>query len=153
MVLAHAIPVAHTPEGGWKGEMPPPVLASCTEPLADDAFDMRGLWKAFAVEVDGAAVDDLSHVERVEQGGNRVVITGGGVVHDMVCDGTLENGVNDISGFNGAPLTVAATWETGKHVLRPNNEFIAVTREMDGDVLIWSIIPLKRVTRMRRIEN
>jgi hypothetical protein len=29
---------------------------------------------------------------------------------------------------------------------------IAVTREMDGDELIWTIVPLKRVTRMRRIE-
>ncbi len=153
MVLTSDIPVAHTPEGGWKGEMPPPILKGCTEPLADDAFDMRGLWKAFAVEVDGASVADISHVERVEQGGNRVVITSGGIVHDMVCDGTLENGVNDVNGFTGAPLTVAATWEDRKHVLRPNNEFIAVTRELDGDVLIWSIIPLKRVTRMRRIEN
>jgi hypothetical protein len=151
MVLASDIPVAHTPEGFWKGEMPPPVLDSCTEPLAEDAFDMRGLWQAFAVEIDGNSIDDLSHVERVEQGGNRVVITGGGVIHDMVCDGTLENGVNDISAFNNAPLSVAATWEDGKHVLRPNNEFIAVTRELDGDILIWTIVPLKRVTRMRRM--
>ena len=153
MVLAHEIPVAHTPEGGWKGEMPPPILENCTKPLAGDAFDMRGLWKAYAVDVDGAPVDDISHVERVEQGGNRVVITSGGIIHDMVCDGTLENGVNDVNGFTGAPITVAATWKDGKHVLRPNNEFIAVTRELDGDVLIWTIIPLKRVTRMRRIEN
>ncbi len=153
MVLAHEIPVAHTPKGGWKGQMPPPILESCTEPLADDAFDMRGLWKAFAVEVDGASVDDISHVERVEQGGNRVVITSGGIIHDMVSDGTLENGVDDVSGFTGAPINVAATWEDGKHVLRPNNEMVAVTRELDGDVLIWSIIPIKRVTRMRRIEN
>ncbi len=153
MVLAIDIPVAHTPEGGWKGEMPPPVLASCTEPLAPGVVDIRGLWKAFAVEVDGASVADISHVERVEQGGNRVVITSGGIIHDMVCDGTLENGVNDVNGFTGAPINVAATWEDGKHVLRPNSELIAVTREMDGDVLIWSIIPLKRVTRMRRIEN
>ena len=27
-VLARDIPVAHTPAGGWHGEMPPPVLAS-----------------------------------------------------------------------------------------------------------------------------
>ncbi len=153
MVLASDIPVAHTPEGGWKGEMPPPILENCTEPLAGDAFDMRGLWKAYAVDVDGAPVDDISHVERVEQGGNRVVITSGGIIHDMVCDGTLEHGVNDVSGFSGASLNVAATWEGGKHVLRPNNDMIAVTRELDGDVLIWSIVPLKRVTRMRRVRE
>ncbi len=151
MVLAREIPVAHTPEGGWKDEMPPPILADCTEPLAPGVVDMRGLWKAYAVEVDGKPVDDVSHVERVEQGGNRVVITSGGVVHDMICDGTLENGVNDVSGFSGAPINVAAKWEDGKHVLRPNNEMIAVTREMADEELVWTIVPLKRVTRMRRI--
>ena len=81
------------------------------------------------------------------------MITSGGVIHDMVCDGKLESGVNDISAFNNAPLSVAATWEDGKHVLRPSNEFIAVTREMDGDELVWTIVPLKRVTRMRRVES
>ena len=32
------------------------------------------------------------HVERIEQCGNRLVVTGGGVVHDMVVDGTYEPG-------------------------------------------------------------
>lgn len=153
MVLASDIAVAHTPAGGWHGDMPPPILADCTEPLAPGVADMRGMWKAYAIEMNGEPVDDASHVERVEQGGNRVVITSDGVIHDMVSDGTLENGVNDVSGFNGAPINVAATWEEGKHVLRPNNEVIAVTQEMDGDELVWTIVPLKRVTRMRRLEN
>ena len=151
MVLASDIPVAHTPEGGWKGEMPPPIPADCTEPLAPGVADMRGLWKDYAVEVNGEPIDDVSHVERVEQGGNRVVITSGGIIHDMVSDGTLENGVNDVNGLTGAPINVAATWEDGKHVLRPNNETIAVTRELVADELIWTIVPFKRVTRMRRI--
>ena len=30
---ADEIPVAHTPPGGYGPEMPPPVLAGCTEPL------------------------------------------------------------------------------------------------------------------------
>lgn len=153
MVLAREIPVAHTPEGGWKGGMPPPVLAGCTEPLAPGAVDMRGLWKAYAVEMNGEPVDDLSHVERVEQCGNRVVITSAPVIHDMICDGTLENGVNDVSGFNRQPLSVAASWEDGNHVLRPNNEMIAVTRKMDGDELVWTIVPLSRVTRMSRVQE
>ncbi len=152
-MLASDIPIAHTPEGGWKDEMPPLVLADCTEPLAPGVSDMRGLWKACSVEVNGELIDDLSHFERVEQGGNRVVITSPPVIHDMVCDGTLENGVNDVSGFNLQPISVAATWEDGKHVLRPNNDMIAVTREMDGDELVWTIVPLKRVTRMRCIES
>ena len=150
-LLADEIPVAHSPEGGWKGEAPPRTLAQCTEPLADGVSDMRGLWKAHAVEMDGQPIDDVSHVERVEQCGNRVVITSAGIIHDMRSDGTLENGVNDISGFNGQPIHVAASWEEGKHALRPNGGDIAVTRELDGDELIWTIVPLKRVTRMRRI--
>ena len=74
-MLVSDIPIAHTPQGGWKDEMPLLVLAECTEPLAPGVSDMRGLWKACSVEVNGEPIDDLSHIERVEQGGNRVVIT------------------------------------------------------------------------------
>jgi hypothetical protein len=147
-----AIPVAHTPTGGWHGEMPPPVLAGCDEPIAPGLPDMRGLWKAFAVEVDGRASDDLRHIERIEQAGDRVVITAGGVIHDMRADGTLEHGVNDVSAAGYNPITVAATFEDGALVLRPNNAFIAVTRHLEGDVLVWNVLPLKRITRMRPAE-
>lgn len=133
--------------------MPAPVLdASCEGPSAG-LPDMRGLWKAFAVYVDGVARDDLAHTERIEQSGNRVVITSGGVIHDMECDGTLENGVNDVSAFTYQPIRVAAAWEDGKLVLRPNNAFVAVTRRLEGDVLIWELLPLKRVTHMRRSDT
>lgn len=147
------IPVAHTPPGGWQGEMPPPVLAGCNEPIATGLPDLRGLWKAFAVEVDGLTVDDLSHVERVEQAGNRVVITSGGVIHDMRADRTLENGVNDVSARGFAPIQVAASFEGETLVLRPNNAFVAVTRHLEGEVLVWHLVPMKRVTRMRRVEG
>ena len=43
-----------------------PVLASCTEPLAPDVVDMRGLWLART----GA----VGHIERIEQCGNRTVV-------------------------------------------------------------------------------
>lgn len=112
---------------------------------------MRGLWKAFAVEIDGVASDDLTHTERIEQSGNRVIITSGGVIHDMECDGTLENGVDDVSAFTYQPIRVSASWEDGKLVLRPNNAFVAVTRHLEGDVLVWNLLPFNRVTRMRRI--
>lgn len=145
-----AIPKAHTPAGGWR-EMPPPVLGDCSDGPEIGLPDMRGLWKAFAVEVDGVPSDDLSHVERIEQSGNRVVIASGGVTHDMECDGTLENGVDDISALSLQPITVAAAWEEGALVLRPNNAFVAVTRHLEGDVLVWKLFPFNRVTWMRRI--
>lgn len=129
--------------------MPPPVLAACDEPIADGLPDLRGTWRAFEVTVDGEPVE-ARHVERIEQAGNRVVITAGGIIHDMVADGTLENGVNDVSARSYEPISVAARFEDGKLVLRPNNAFVAVTRHLEGDVLVWNLLPFKRVTRMRR---
>jgi len=149
-VAARDIPVAHTPAGGWHGEMPPPVLAGCDEPIAEGLPDFRGLWQAFAVEVDGKPAEPR-HVERIEQAGNRVVITSRPVIHDMYADGTLGNGVDDVSGFDFQPIRVAARFEDGKLVLRPGNLFVAVTRHLEGDVLVWNLLPLKQVTWMRRI--
>lgn len=151
MKPAHSIPIAHTPPGGWAGAMPPPVLAECSEPLVAAAPDLRGTWDAFAIEVDGVPIRDPRHVERIEQCGDRVVITAGGVIHDMRADGTLENGVNDVSARGFAPISVAASFEDGVLVLRPNNTFVAVTRHLEGDVLVWNMLPLNRVTRMRRV--
>ncbi|MCH7810059.1 MAG: hypothetical protein IH863_05725 [Chloroflexi bacterium] len=148
-------PTAHTPEGGWKGEMPPPILAACTEPLAAGAPDLRGLWKAFAVEINGTpSVEPADHVERIEQCSNRVVITADGVIHDMRADGTLENGVNDVSGVTGSAIRVAAIFEDGALVLHPNGvgkSPITVTCHLEGDVLVWKFGP-NRVTRMRRTD-
>lgn len=146
-----AAPKAHTPPGGWHGEMPPALLEADADGPAPGIPDLRGLWKAFAVEVHGAPIPDTSDLERIEQSGNRVVITAGGVIHDMECDGTLENGVNDVSAVSYQPISVAASWEDGKLVLRPNNAFVAVTRHLEGDVLVWNLLPFGRVTRMRRV--
>jgi len=151
--MALAIPTAHTPPGGWHGPMPPPILGDGDHELTPGVPDLRGVWQAVAVEANGAPVDDLRHVERIEQAGNRVVITSGGVIHDMVADGTLENGVNDVSAFTNEPIRVAATFEDGVLVLRPNNEFVAVTRELDGENLVWTLVPFNRVTRMRRFRS
>jgi hypothetical protein len=97
MPVVDQIPVAHTPQGGWQGEMPPPVLAGCTEPLRAGAPDLRGLWQVVAVEVNGApaaaAHKAYGMLQRIEQAEDRMVVTGGGVIHDMRCDGTAENGV------------------------------------------------------------
>ena len=89
-------------------------------------------------------------VERVEQAGNRITITTGGLVHDMFCDGTLENGVDDVAGIGGRHIRVAATWEDGVHKLRPfNKKVVAVTRKLDGDEMLWRYGPFRN--RLRRL--
>ncbi|HYL53720.1 MAG TPA: hypothetical protein VEZ15_17230, partial [Acidimicrobiia bacterium] len=52
------IPIAHTPPGGYGDEMPPPILAGCTEPLVVGAADLRGVWRVVAVDVNGAPAPD-----------------------------------------------------------------------------------------------
>ena len=80
------IPVAKTPAHGWQGsDWPAPVLAGCDEPLVEGAPDLRGVWRVEKGPLKG-------HVERVEQAGDRVVITAAGIIHDMFVNGTLEGG-------------------------------------------------------------
>ncbi len=138
------IPVTHTPPGGWSGEFPEPVLAGCTDPIVDGAPDMRGMWKVVEVQVDGAQIHEhriLGAIQRIEQCGDRVTITAGGIIHDMRCDGTAEHGVNDVAEFDKqTPITVVATFEEGVHVLRPVGLPIEVKRWRDGDDLMWQYV-------------
>jgi len=145
VVPASAIPVAHTPAGGYGTTMPSPVLTTCTEPLSAGAPDLRGMWKAVAIEVNGepAPADHRAygHVERIEQCGDRIVITAGGVVHDMRCDDTVENGVHDVAEVDYAtPISVVCTYENGVHTLRPVGLPVEVKRYLDGDQLIWEYL-------------
>lgn len=153
-VNADDIPVVYTPKGYWK-TMPEPILADCNEPLTEGVADLRGLWKAYRVEVGGEPVDEgVDHVERIEQCGNRVIVVSSGVIHDMRCDGTYENGVNDVSASGARPISVAATFEDGVHTLRPKGmppNVIVTRRIVDGE-LVWSYPP-NRVTWMHRIED
>jgi len=139
---ADDIPVAHTPGCGWK-EFPPPVLQGCTEPLVSGAPDLRGTWEAYQ----GA----VGHIERIEQCGNRVVITSGGVIHDMRADGTLKNGVNDVAAATCAKIRVAAEFKGGKLALRPFGGPVFVTRRLDGDDMILSYVG--KTSRLRRINS
>ena len=138
------IAVAHTPEGGWRGTMPPPVLAECTDPLAAGAPDLGGLWQITQVDTDQGVAPDhpaLNRVQRIEQCGDRLVVTAGGVVHDMRVDGTEANGVNDVAERDFAtPITVVATYEDGVHVLRPVGLPIEVTRRRAGQQLVWTYL-------------
>ncbi len=64
---ANDIPRAYTPGCGYT-QYPQPILRGCTEPLTDGAQDLRGLWQSVSPELP-------DHVERVEQCGDRVVVT------------------------------------------------------------------------------
>lgn len=138
------IPVVFTPTGGWSGAMPAPVLAGCVDPLVEGAPDLRGLWRVVAVSVDGA--DDpahriLGHLQRIEQAGDRLVVTASGIIHDMRCDGTEANGVHDVAEFDHTtPITVVAAYEDGVHVLRPVGLPVEVRRRRDGDRMIWDYL-------------
>lgn len=147
-LTADSIPVAYTPEGGWT-QWPPPVLAGCTQPLCDGAPDMRGFWQTVEVYVDGTAQPGhpaIGHVQRIEQADDRVVVTGAGIVHDMRCDGTLENGVHDVAEFDkSTEIHVVASFEDGVHVLRPHGLNVGtgpieVRRWRDGEHLMWDYI-------------
>jgi hypothetical protein len=123
--------------------MPPRVLAGCTDPLAPGAPDLRGTWTVVEGEAGGAPLPDdhpiRSHVERIEQAADRVVVTAGGVVHDMRADGTHEHGVNDVmAGDFTTEISVAASFEDGVLVLRPKGlDGVEVRRWRDGDQLLW----------------
>ncbi len=148
------IPVAHTPPGGYGDEFPGPILASCSEPLVAGAPDLRGMWQVTEVEVDGARAPETHpvyrHFERVEQSGDRLVVTAGGVIHDMRCDGTIEHGVHDVAQLDfETPITVVATYEDGVHVLRPVGIPVEITRRREGDDMIWGYVGF--TARLRRV--
>jgi|GEM_PF-187538 len=152
LTTAETIPVAHTPPGFWT-TMPPPVLSGCTERLARGVPDLRGTWRAVSATRNGSPVragdPTLSHVERIEQCGNRVIVISGGVTHDMRADGTRAHGVHDIAESSGVPIEVVAAFERGELVLRPVGISIEVTRRLDGKELVWHYGPTI-VVRMRR---
>ena len=151
------IPKSFTPAGGYGTEMPAPVFAGCTDALAENIPDFRGLWRAIDVRVNGEVAPPQlkvwQHLERIEQAGSRVVITAGGVVHDMYADGTFENGVNDVMGADfKTPISVAATFENDVLVLRPRGlEGVEIKRWFDGENLMWeySIAFLVRLERVK----
>lgn len=143
--MSDDIPVAHTPPGGYGETFPPPILAGCTEPLAEGAPDLRGTWQVVSATRAGTPVPAgdplLAYTERIEQCGNRIVDCGGGTIADARADGTAENGVHDVSVFDfTTPIHVIASYENEVFVLRPVGvPGIEVTRRLDEDGhMIWS---------------
>ena len=102
------------------------------------------MWQVIEVESGGEVVPAhaaLGHLQRVEQGGDRLVVTAGGIIHDMRCDGVEDHGVHDVAEFDKqTPITVVASYENGVHVLRPVGLPIEVTRRLDGDEMIWDYL-------------
>ena len=137
------------------------MLAACTEPLVEGAPDLRGLWRTLRAEqVEDSSSRLFSvarflfwktlgvervrkpvpaghpiyvYVERIEQCGDRIVDMGGGTIADARADGSLENGVHDVSAFDfKTPIDVIATYEKGVFVLRPPHIPVEVTRRLDA---------------------
>ena len=127
---ADDIPKAYTPGCGFT-RTPMPILADCTEPLTEEVVDMRGLWHGISGRI--------GHLERIEQCGNRVVVTAYHTIHDFRVDGTLRNGARDIgavcNNFNSA-----IHFDDGVMVFRLFDFFDAVTRRMNGEEMIFTFI-------------
>lgn len=141
---ATQIPKAYTPGCGWE-TFPQLILAGCTEPLADGVVDMRGLWLAET----GA----VGHVERIEQCGDRTVVTTSGIIHDFHTDGTLANGSRDVEPPHCLNTLASVEFnEEGVMEFSPFGlPFTIVTRRMDGDTLVWTYPAIEGDTRMKRI--
>ena len=123
---ADDIPKAYTPGCGLK-RTTMPILAACTEPLAEGVVDMRGLWQG------------VGHLERIEQCGNRVVVTAYHIIHDFRLDGTLRNGARDIGAFCNN-FNTAIHFDDGVMVFRLFNLFDTVTRRMNDEEMIFTFI-------------
>ena len=128
---ADEIPKAYTPGCGLS-RTPMPILANCTEPLAKGVVDMRGLWLGMSGRV--------GHLERIEQCGNRVVVTAYGTIHDFRVDGTLRNGARDIGPACNTFSTAIHFDDDGVMVFRLFDLFDTVTRRLSGEEMIFTFI-------------
>ena len=141
--VANDIPKAYTPACGYKS-FPMPILAECTEPLSEGVVDMRGLWLGISGRV--------GHLERIEQCGNRVVVTAHGVIHDFRADGSLKNGARDVGATCNNFNTAIHFDEGGVMVFRLFDLFDTVFREMRKEEMIFTFIDGTE-TRTQRICN
>jgi hypothetical protein len=136
--MAADIPKGNTPGCGYS-HFPLPILAQCTEPLPEGAADIRGLWIGRTGRV--------GHVERVEQCGERVVVTAAGIIHDSGPNSTAGFNSNDTEGSvlftigdrEYCPRTSAgAFWNDSVLEFRPLGWGpVVVKRYMDGEQMVW----------------
>jgi hypothetical protein len=149
--LAKDIAKGNTP-GCAYDYFPLPILRQCTEPLAEGAVDIRGLW----IGVSGK----VGHIERVEQCGSRVVVTSSGVIHD--------SGPNSSGGYNSNDTEGNVTFLLGDQEYCPRTSAgmfwnkgvldfkvfgwgpVVVRRYLSGEQLVWEY-PDGSTTYMDRI--
>jgi hypothetical protein len=137
-------------EGSCQYEWPEPYLATCTEPLAQEAPDLRGLW----------ADPETGYTERIEQCGNLVIIVGPRFTHGGYATGDPADGVNDYvaTGTCDRPISVALSYEHNSLLFQVAGNTV-VTRSLEvtqqgKDELVWRFGPgLPETARMRRYCN
>jgi len=139
--LAADFPIAHTPAGGYGERTPDAVIPTCTEPVVAGAPKLAGLWVPKTAERGGVMLTKgdplLGSLERIEQCGDRVVITSGGVIHDMRADGTEAHGVHDVAADDHrTPVTLTATYDGGALVLRRPDGTVEETHRLEGPRLV-----------------
>jgi hypothetical protein len=146
------IPKGNTP-GCRYTHFPLPILAQCSEPLAEGAADIRGLWR-------GVAGDHIGHVERIEQCGSRIVVTSSGIIHDYGPNSTAGLDTNDTEG--AVLFTLGETeycMRTSASMIWNNGVLdfhafgwgpVVVRRYLAGEQLIWEYAD-GSVTRMDRM--
>jgi hypothetical protein len=147
---ADEIPQGHTPGCGYE-KFPMPVLAGCTEPLSEGAADFRGLWR-----VKEGSPGRPGHFERIEQCGNRFVVTAAGLIHDITTDGELAGASNDVRPLKLGPFDLCIRASATTEWVEGRLEFYAmglvhvVTRYMEDGEYKWDY-PQFGTTTMERI--
>ena len=149
--VAADIPKGNTP-GCRYDHFPLPVLRECTEPLPEGADDIRGLWMGVTGWV--------GHVERVEQCGERVVVTASGLIHDSGPNSTAGFTTDDTEGsvlFTIGDKEYCGRTSAGMYWNDGVLDFkvfgwgpVVVRRYMDGEQLVWEYVD-GSVTRMNRL--
>jgi hypothetical protein len=128
--VAKDIPKGNTPNCGYT-HFPLPILAGCTEPLPEGTADIRGLW----IGVKGGHV---GHVERVEQCGERTVITSSGIIHDYGPNSTAGFNTNDTEG------SVLFTIGNKEYCGRTSASMVWNKYVLDFHVFGWGPVVVKR---------
>jgi len=146
------IPKGNTPGCSYE-HFPLPILAECTEPLPTGAEDIRGLW----IGVKGG---HIGHLERVEQCGERTVITTSGIIHDYGPNSTAGLNTNDTEGsilFKIGEREYCARTSASMIWNNKTLDFhvfgwgpVVVKRYLDGEQLVWEYAD-GSTTHMNRI--